>query len=209
MTDKKNNQTQLGWYLISIPSQIKNEFFIIREYIETSEKFLMNKLEDIDKEEHREYNTISEYITTNKNYQYNEITRILRNNCFVSVVSLLEAHFRMIVDCLPNKPALLVKELSGTELEKPYIYLTKILGYNMQSLKNDHCHLIDYYSLRNRLVHHLGYLDVDTTKRVNEQKGIYKFVKSLSHIDINAENGKLSITDKSFTIEFCNKAEFF
>lgn len=207
---KKDQDNEiLGWYLIAVPKQIQNQFHIIREYIESSEKFILKESMEIMEDNDVEYESITEYVKTNPFlYRHEEISRIIRNNCFVSAVSLLEAHFKLLVDYLPGKkPTLLLRELSGSELKKPFIYLTKVLGYDLNSIDQNPRLLVKYYGIRNRIIHHLGYIDTKVVDHKSDDT--YNFIKGLPDIEINNDSGRVTITDKAFVIEFCNHAEKF
>ena len=144
--------------------------------------------------------------------KHENFVRTLRNNNFATAVGLLEEHFRGIVNSSPKQPniSLSTDELNGENLRKPFTYLTKILGYDLTSMELDLKELMTYYyEYRNRVVHNLGHIKIEKGKGEAEQGKLFNFLVKFPSIDVNKEFGRVTIKGKSFTIDFCDKAESF
>ena len=207
-TEEVRLEQKKGFFLVYVDKEIRVDFELLRRHIETTEKFAEEQEKKIEDNGNQEYDSFSQARLGDHSYGHHEFVRTLRNNAFVSAVSLLEAHFRMLVDYLPKKPKLEVEELSGDSLRKPFIYLTSVLGYDLSVVEKGLKELMRYYKFRNRIVHHLGSISIDKSVDDHHQNDLFRFLKAFDSIEIWG-NGRVTITGKTFTEDFINKAERF
>lgn len=134
--------------------------------------------------------------------------RIIKHNNFLAAVSMFEKQFKNVIDYFilhkteTELEKFVLKGRSGTNLQQYFNYIKRIMEVDISEQWESLKELDKYYLYRNVIIHNIGYLDMPKNKET------YDFLKTFSTVDIQ-EDGRSTIMDNSFTIDFCTKAEKF
>ncbi len=128
---------------------------------------------------------------------YRYINDTFLKSSLIYLYSILEAHFRELCNILKNttESKLDITELSNRNyLDTCYIYLSKVIGLDIERIKVYENTLKDFQNLRNTLVHDFGIVNLSKTTQIE------KVLNSYNGIVLN-EN-KLILNDHSILISF-------
>lgn len=115
----------------------------------------------------------------------------------IYLYSVLESHLREICTILKDDNAVLldISDLSNRNyLETCFIYLSKVIGLNLENLDTYRNTLKDFQNLRNTLVHDFGIITP------NKKNQIHKTLESYKGIELI--EGKIQINNYSILITF-------
>jgi hypothetical protein len=132
--------------------------------------------------------------------------RIVRHNNFLAAVSMFEKQFRNLIDYFErNRPeSERFKEIGKQSiLQKFFNYIIDTIGVDISEQRKNLDELKKYYSYRNKIIHHIGYIDLP------KDQAVFNFLKGFSSVQIEEIDGRTTILNNFFTIDFCSKAEKF
>lgn len=174
-----------------------------RNSIKHRQKQLSDNIDDLIKSNPNDQQEIHEWYEE-QHYHYNEFyPNTLNNSTFLSLYSFFEYNLKSICVSLNKYGSARVKpdDLSGRNyIEKAKKYLTLILELDLSSLEMSWIEITKFQQLRNCIVHNNSNIFKNKDQPIKNQP-LFQIVDSNKYLDINLENGTISINDDQFLID--------
>jgi len=183
-----------------------NEFRIqlIIDYLKEFEKYIKSRSSELEdkinawqqSEKESHYSGLEYYIDDYRNFETN-FKQLKIESTFLSSYALFEHHFKSKTKYYKDHFELKLKvdDLSGNNyISKSKRYIEKVVDIDLSSLNDDWNKIATYQKIRNKIVHHNGYLNENDQNLKNQ-------ISQLEGVLISRFNS-IEFTDKVFILDF-------